>query len=376
MREADMTRLRQEYQVPVEPVPSDRRLNKELDLGIESIVDFGDLIIGDLDETKCGIGWWSAYSDLGRQDRILISDYLAECARDISTNIIEAYISRLDLLHAIDDFKEWMIRGIRGTEVTIAPPRHAYEDLAYFRVANSLAGALRALASSLDCLGACVVGVAGLPIDIVKTSLSEAKEKLAAEGRRTPKPRLRELHSEMLRCENEAGPAGWLEWLMAMRHMLVHRGRRVSEYSIRQGDGGVVEGFFLRLPQSPELTDVQAWVYALGYVASGFEASAVELLDELAKTTSKYLDEVARLLIALWLERKADPALIVQPSRQWRQGGGLIKPGPTFNGYDIGLASGAVREIGAANETHFRLRAAGITERTASDLRPSRAIWS
>ncbi|MBX7555326.1 hypothetical protein ABZX95_47645 [Streptomyces sp. NPDC004232] len=54
-----------------------------------------------------------AYPDLDRQTRILLSDYLVACARAVADNLIEAQVERLELDHAVDDFRKWIERGIR-----------------------------------------------------------------------------------------------------------------------------------------------------------------------------------------------------------------------------------------------------------------------
>jgi hypothetical protein len=46
-------------------------------------VEVRSVAVVDLDKAVHGIGWWKAYPDLDRQTRILLSDYLAACARTI-----------------------------------------------------------------------------------------------------------------------------------------------------------------------------------------------------------------------------------------------------------------------------------------------------
>ena len=159
MRDADAERLRVPYESPVEPVPDDRRLNARLDFGIDSVIDLADQFVTDLDPSIGGIGWWQVYPELDRQKRAFISDYLASSARSICFNLHESYVHRIELNHAVDDFKEWIERGIGSGQPTIPPPQNLYDDLSYVRVNASLAGTLRAFASSLDCIGACIVGV-------------------------------------------------------------------------------------------------------------------------------------------------------------------------------------------------------------------------
>jgi len=347
-------------------------LNEELDLGIGSIIDLGDLLLGDLDASSYGIGWWSAYTALSRKARIFISDYLVACARDVATNLLEAYVYRLEFDHSLVDFEEYVRRGIRKNTTVIPPPRGLHDDLSHFRVSAHLVGMLRAFGSALDCLGGCIVGAAGLPTELIKTSLHAAKENLESQQQNA---RLARLHDDLLQCEADAGPDGWISWLVAMRNTVVHRARRVVTFNVNRGPGDQVD-FALLLPRSPELTEVEAWIYAGGQVASHFEVPAGEFLTKLAASVHQYVDSAARLLITLWAERKADPSLITQSARQWKEPMSIIKPVPSFGGFDVPAIAGTISEVGVSNEMAVRLRAAGLTDLGPDDVRPSPAVWS
>jgi hypothetical protein len=336
------------------------------------MVDLGDLLRDDLDPIKHGIGWWQVYTQINTKTRIFISDYLLACARDVATNLLEAYAYRLEFDHALDDFKAYIERGISKNRIVIPEPRGMYDDLSYFRVSAHLVGMLRAFGSALDCLGGCIVGVAGLPTDIVRTSHAMARDNLSSQG--TSIVRLSQLHGDLLQCEATVGPAGWISWLVAMRNTVVHRARRIVTYNIDQGPSGQVD-LALLLPRAPELTEVEGWIYAGGHVASQFQAPADDFLTELAKSVNSYIDSAARLLIDLWRERKANPSLIVQPVKQWKNPTGIINPVPTFGGYPISTITGQVTELGVANETGFRLQAAALTDHGPNDIRPSSTVW-
>jgi hypothetical protein len=353
-------------------VANDLRLNDELGLGIGSVIDLGDTLRDDLGASSYGIDWWTSYPALSRKTRIFISDYLVACARDMTTNLIEAYAYRLEFDHALDDFKDNMKRGIRRNAAVIPPPRGVYDYLSYLRVSAHLVGMLRAFGSALDCLGGCVVGVAGLPTDIVRTSLHQAKETL---GSQRHVARLSHLHDDLLRCEADAGPEGWIPWLVGMRNTAMHRARRVVTFNLNRGPGGQVD-LDLLLPRSPELTEVEAWIHSGGQVASHFEVPADAFLTQLAASVHGYLDSAARLLIALWGERKADPSLIEQPTRQWKEAASIISPVPSFGGFDIPGPAGKVSGVGVSNELAVRLHAAGLTDLGPDDVRPSPAVWS
>jgi len=375
VRDSDRERLSTPYAVPVEPVADDRRLDVHLDLGIGHMIDVADLILEDLDPAVGGIGWWKAYAQLARQERIFISDYLLLAARSVYTNVAESYVHRLELSHAVDDFRTWLERSTSSGQPVLVP-ESLYDDLAYVRIEANLAGIFRGLASALDCLGTCIVGVAGLPLAIVTTDFAKAKQYL--NGRRARQnPRLQQLARDLSDAELATGPAGWVKWLLDMRHMLVHRGRLSITIGITSGPDGI-EGLSLVLPKSPELTEIQGWVYAAGRIAASFESDAEAILQSLTTSTCSFLDAVGLKLSELWRERKLDHLLISEPSEQWREPGGLIKPVPTFNGYALGPPAGSseAREIDVSTEVALRMRAAGITRRRANDIGPSPEFWS
>ena len=165
MLDEEVTRLSEPYEGEVKPEePGLLRVAGPLGLNLATSVALGDEIVHDLDKAVHGIGWWKAYPDLDQQTRILLSDYLAACARAIPDNLVEAQVERLEHGHAAKDFRKWLSRGVTaGKRSTVEPPRSPYEELAAHRVQTHLAGVLRAWGSALDCVGGCIIGVAGLP---------------------------------------------------------------------------------------------------------------------------------------------------------------------------------------------------------------------
>jgi hypothetical protein len=376
VRDSDRERLRAPYSAPVEPVPDDRRLDDRLGPGIGHIIDLGELVVSDLDPAVGGIGWWAAYSKVPRQERILISDYLLSAAHSVSTNIAESYVHWLELGHAVEDFRDWIERNTASSQPVLVP-ESLYDDLAFVRIQANLAAVFRALASALDCLGACVVGVGGLPLPIVTTDLAKVMEYLNGKNA-GQSPRFQQLVRDLSDAESAAGPTGWVTWLLAMRHMLVHRGRLSITCSITTGPGGI-EGLNLTLPKSPELTEIQGWVYAGGRIAGSFESDADAIIRSLMHSTCSYLHAAGLKLSEIWQERSINPPMILQPTEQWREGKGLVNPNASFNGYALGPPAGAssdVRELDVSTEIGVRMRAAGITRHQANDILPSPEFWS
>ena len=176
MLDKDKTRLSEPYPTPLRPrgpgSPPDRRPTRHQP---RPAVRPRRRDLADLDPAVYGIGWWAAYADIDRKTRILLSDYLAACARAVGDNLVEAQVERLELDHALEDFRQWMNRGISASErSTVEAPLSPYEELASYRLNGHLAGVLRAWGSALDCLGGCIVGVSGIESNLVKADLRTA----------------------------------------------------------------------------------------------------------------------------------------------------------------------------------------------------------
>jgi hypothetical protein len=208
MLDNDVKQLSKTYPTVRPEDPARGRLAGPLGLDLEKSVSLGDEIWRDLDGSVYGIGWWNAYADLDRQTRMLLSDYLVACARAVPDNMVEARIERLELDHAIEDFRQWMSRGVQaGQRSDVEPARSPYEELSVHRVRTHLAGALRAWGSALDCVGGCIVGVAGLPSNLVKADLGTAFNSLSRHA--VANQVLSQLQADLGRAEASAGPVGW-----------------------------------------------------------------------------------------------------------------------------------------------------------------------
>jgi hypothetical protein len=236
-------------------------------------------------------------------------------------------------------------------------------------------GILRALGSTLDCLGACLVGVAALPTPLVKADWNKALDVLRKRG---GDPIQVTLLADIEQAAIDAGPAGWAEWLLAMRNTDVHRGRRVVTFDTTLGAHGEVVGFMMKLPRVPELTEVEAWVDAGGYISAYFDAPADELIANITASVHTLTENVSDLLIALWARRRNDPSLLPQPLAQWKPATQLITGLGRFAGYasDSATAASDVTDIGVSDEMLRRISAAGLGRKGSGDLHPSPHVWN
>lgn len=376
MRNDDLRRLQRHYPQPLSPEASDLlRIGDALGLDLQSPAKLGDKIVADLDTRVYGIGWWQAYPDIDRQTRILLSDYLVACARAVPDNLIEAQVERLELDHAVEDFGKWITRGIQpGRRFKHKPPRSPYEELGYRRVQTHLTGMVRAWGSALDCVAGCIVGVGGLPTDLVRTDMAPAWKALVKEA--ATDPVLAKLRDDLEQAETDAGPSGWRDWILGMRNTVVHRGRRTVVWGASVDRAGL-DGFTLHLPVSPELTDIDGALRAGGQIAASYQASASEILDRLSQTMGSYISDATALLTDLWQARRADPALLKQSPKQWKRPSGLISPVPVFRGFsDLTQPTIAPTSLDLGSEAYLRLSAAGLTHLRASDAVPDPRVWN
>ena len=225
------------------------------------------------------------------------------------------------------------------------PPRHnAQADLPRCLGDIHRVGFFRAIGSALDCLGAAVVGVAGLPVALLTTGLSQSRRWFRQNG-----PTGQSIGDQALRAfglflENEiadVGPEAWLDWTLDMRHMLVHRARRLQiGYTTPRATGicdaqGVpllLTSAELHLPKSPALSDMEVLAApAFDLVLSEPAATTIAGIWDSALSLA---ERVGRGLSAFWLLRRAQPNLIQQPDRQWPTP--MAAPASTFRGYRPG----------------------------------------
>ena len=374
MLDKDVSRLSEPYPPTMLPdSPTLLRLAGPLDLDLGNSVLLCDEILGDLDVTTYGIGWWRNYSELDRQTRILLSDYLVACARAIPDNLVEARIELLELDHAVEDYRIWMSRGVNANNrSTVEPPRSPYEELSNQRVRTHLAGALRAWGSALDCVGGCIIGVTGLPADLVKADMHAAQESLNKHG--PGNQLLQQFRASLDQAEAAAGPTGWRDWLLGMRNTIVHRGRRTTTWSGNLGVHEVLD-FDLRLPIAPDRTEIDAIILTGGAIAAAFQAPAADMLNELGKTVGTYVSETCGVLTDLWRTRRANPGLLTQHPRQWKQSKGLITL-PEFRGFPhLTPPASVITSYGVSPEDDRRMRSAAIRP-DVNDVKPDPQVWS
>jgi hypothetical protein len=374
MRRQEIEMLQAPYQGTPDDGP-DRPFRERLGTRVPAVERLAQEILADLDPNAFGVGWWSGYPELGDKRRILIGDYLYQSAESIEPNIAEAKIHLFEVLDCWEKQDRLMADAIVPDPATgqprIVAPRHASptDMLPVVLATMHVAGFMRAINSAIDCLGAVLLGVAALPRPIIRTDFRDARTSLR--DRRTNTDDARDVLTALARSIDEAvtraGPTGWLEWVTNYRHMLVHRGRRVSggevvprepdpDRALAGPDGrplmrGRVIPFLAREPAWSEIDVFRA------REAAWLGEHGAQTLHGILESTVSLLGEVAAALTDLWRRRRTSPELLVQPTAQWPRTELPARTG--FVGYS-GKAELSPDHVTVPESMVHRLRAAAL----------------
>lgn len=301
----------------------------------------------------------------------LISDYLWQCCHSIQQNLTEGALHLVEARGAWADESARHASGLReshGGGVTYEPPpiRAPLAELPAELYWMHVTGVMRAVGSTLDCIGGVAVGVAGLKRDILTADLDRVFA--VADGLTGTDPGAAfqaRLIAELAAALDKAGPPGWWRWASQYRNMLVHRGRRT-----RKSGGHIIESpivnaagrpvprlrSFPLLPRDPSRSDVEVMLH-LGDADHLTEDGLTTLTGILASTTAA-ARACASILQVAWQERRATPSLILQPREQWRHVKTSAAP---FAGYAPGTVGTSFRQLHVAPTAVRRLRAAALT---------------
>lgn len=335
MLEADLAALKIPYTLDPQRDDAPRdAFARALGLFLQPVDALHRAVRDDLDTNIGGVRWWG--DQLGAKQRISIGDYLHEAIGSIGTNLIDARLHQLEGRAASRDEMDRHADDLTivGNEVIprIQPPTCALDDLPRSLADLHRAGFFRAVGSAVDCLGAAVIGVAGLSTNILRSDIGKALKSAAKPNE--PSALAPEAHRLLCDARDAAGPAGWLSWATDYRNMLIHRARRLSlhQYVPREplllGPNGVpilrvdaVE----QLARDPGRSDIEAFL-AMGWAPAKddsnpippvLEETAATTIDGIYKSTRTFINDVATELGAMWERRRTNPQLVTQPAAQW-----------------------------------------------------------
>lgn len=344
MRRKELDILKKPYQSTTDDRPSG--LVRALGVDIPSWSQLETSVTGDLATSKpFGIQWWAPHPDFRR--RILISDYLVTCIRSASDNLIEAalhWFEYLDYAEQDSDFIANCVSLDGGVPVfRYRQSESPMDDARVHLIGLHAAGCVRALVGALDCLGAVIIGVVALKASIMKASFGDVRNILREIAQRESMKRgiriQREFALQFEQIVLSEGPAGWIEWMVSFRNMLVHRGRRFDSGTIVPREEVILGPDGNRIPRArrvtmlpfhPAYSDVEVLVWPDATLV--LTESAEVTLRGLLASTKCLLERTGYALLAAWNARKETPVALIQPIQQWPEL--RLKPSEVgFSGY-------------------------------------------
>lgn len=372
MRAADLARLSEAY-----PDGPDRSISGPTRaLGVETPLwdALGERIFADfVIEPPYGVGWWAPHPGTSR--RIFISDQLDACTTSVATNMVEAAVHWLELLDAIDredTFQADVIQIINGKPQMVARPRTTpLESLGPDIARLHQVGVARALSGALDCAAGTIIGVVALPMNILKADFLAVMRYFD----RCPAPTTEgetyqlEFGRRLTRSIRQAGPVGWLDWLLHFRNMLVHRGRRIEigQFARRMpilhdalGRQIIRADVITQLPQEPDRSDVD--VHLEPHVPPVLTEDVRQTLGGAMGSVRTFIEALAEQLGAAWDWRKAHGEALQQPRAQWPRIGDEARanrPQP-FGGYAPGTHAYEPDQLMSHPRTRRKLAAAAL----------------
>lgn len=153
--------------------------------------------------------------------RAVASARLRAAVSGIGRNLLEARLHE----HGIHDAVGPNGVGWRGGTTTIR------EEIQRDHLELHLVGFLRAVGSVFDCAAAVLVGVARIPVSIVRADINNLlcldTSRLLRRVPDAPATQLEswEAAADVVRTGAASGPEDWLTWALEMRNAYVHRGR-------------------------------------------------------------------------------------------------------------------------------------------------------
>ena len=382
MRPADTARLSQPY--PDGHDSSSTGATRALDVQTPNWKALERRIFNDFTtEQPYGIGWWAPHPGTSR--RILISDQLYACTISVSTNLIEAGVHWLELLDAVDredTFQADVIQIVDGQpQICVRPRMTPLESLGPDMVRLHEVGVARALSGALDCVAGTIIGVMALPLSILKADFSRVQRYFG--GRREAPTteggtRQEQFAIQLTETIGRVGPAGWLDWVVNFRNMLVHRGRRIEmgQFVPREpvlydagGRSTPRARIVTHLPLEPDRSDMD--VHCEPDLPPVLTEDVRQTLEGSMRSVCALVEALGEQLAAAWAWRKEHPAKLSQPRAQWPHVGHTATPNrqPPFAGYAPGSYAYKPEIFVSHPGTATRLRAAALMDHQRHEWR-------
>lgn len=324
MRDEDIKRLSEPYENP--RIDIDRRFHSAIGADVPHAGELTREILNDLSRTTHGVSWWAS---VPVRERALISDYLYQCVFSIEVNLAEAKLHYMEFLDAREKhdkrIKDMVFFQPDGTPDMKHPAAKApIDDLINKLEGLHLCGFFQAIGSTLDCLGAAIIGVLGLPIRLRFSDIGKAMKelnKLKPTG--TPGNKIQlDFKAFYDSVKNSSGVTGWLDWTDHYRNTFIHRGRRLTYNQLtprrslvldKDGQARPITTSTMHLVRSPDKSDAEGMMRKNVVLNEDAETT----LSGIFKSCRNMEEAICERLVEIWHERKANPSLIEQHASQW-----------------------------------------------------------
>lgn len=378
------------FEGSIDPADADdaqRLFEQRAGVYVAAAHDLMNEIANDLDPSRFGIGWWAPHPDDKR--RIFISDYLLQCATSVSNNTVEAALHLSSAHHAHAAASEQMAHAVvlrrvgpedYAGDVKLPKPVTLVDMLPAKLADLHVGGFFRAVGSTLDTVAAVAIAVGAFERSIVRADFRQFVDYLNKTSFTTPargylQQRIKDTITDVVR---KAGPAGWLDWTLRFRNMLVHRGRRTQFYNIAREPGPFLYSpdgtpmprarLVMHLARDPQNSDLQAF-FGGNAVPSRptnvLEEDGIRALRSTLDAVMFVVKELSVLLLGVWRERRATPELLTQPCGQWPH---LAIHPDIFGGFEPNTSPVAPAAMLASRLNVRRLKAAAVDT-------PNRPRW-
>ena len=203
----------------------------------------------------------------------------------------------------------------RRPKVSIPERRRPLDEITSAMATLHTVGFIRAVAGALDCFGASVVGVMALRANLLLAALDSARRALRGVVPTSPGEELQaRVGAQLEALIQEAGPPGWLDWVVDLRNTLIHRGRRLQMSELRPVPSGIVgvdgrpvirTDVIHQLPRDPGRSDVEMFLDTSHPPV--LTESATVTLRGVLESTLGLIEGGGALLRGVWMTRRDDP---------------------------------------------------------------------
>ena len=228
-----------------------------------------------------------------------------------------------------------------------------------------------------------------LPLSILKADFSRVqqhfrrrREALTTGRRKAPTTEGETLQEQfaiqLTETIKRVGPAGWLDWILNFRNMLVHRGRRIEigqfvrrEPVLYDASGRPIlrTSVVTHLPVEPDRSDMD--VHREPDLTPVLTEDVRQTLEGSMRSVCALVEALGEQLAAAWEWRKEHPAKLSQPQDQWPHvvdRTATPNRQPPFAGYAPGSHAYNPGMFGTHPDTVRRLLAAAVMD-------PQRHEW-